>query len=66
MNYTIRVSLCWIAFANKSVCAPMRSTQLAKSQLAKAAALLRDLAYTGGRGKPGGTGDGNPISRTHP
>jgi hypothetical protein len=45
------------------------AAQLAKSQLAKAAALLRDLAYTSWveSGKPAtGATDGNPISRTHP
>jgi hypothetical protein len=54
------------AFADKNNEA---AAQLAKSQLAKAAALLRDLAYSAWveSGKPAtGATDGNPISRTHP
>jgi hypothetical protein len=53
------------AFADKN---NQEAARLAKSQLAKAATLLRDLAYTAWveSGKPAGAGDGNPISRTHP
>jgi len=46
------------------------AARLVKMQLAKAAALLRDLAYTAWieSGKPAGTGGRgtNPISRSHP
>jgi hypothetical protein len=52
------------AFAEKDNAA---AAKLAKSQLAKAASLLRDLAYTAWleSAKPAAAGP-NPISRTHP